>query len=47
VLNVVGVQWSDRIAEKLKEYGFTEYESTNEGFITRRSVATKRCTGSA
>jgi len=36
VLNVVGVNWSDQIASELKKYGFTEYEITDEGFITKK-----------
>jgi hypothetical protein len=38
VLNVIGVAWSDRIAEVLSEYGFVSHEPTAEGFVTRREI---------
>jgi len=34
VLEAIGVTWSDKIKKTLKEYGFTNYERTTEGFIT-------------
>ncbi len=34
VLNVIGAACSGTLKEALKEYGFTEYERTAEGFMT-------------
>jgi hypothetical protein len=38
VLEVIGIAWSDKVEDALKEYGFIKYERTTEGFITRRET---------
>jgi hypothetical protein len=38
VLEIIGVLWSDKIENVLKEYGFIKYERTAQGFITWREI---------
>jgi len=38
ILEVIGIEWSDKIGKALREYGFDSYELTSEGFRTRREL---------
>jgi hypothetical protein len=39
ILNVIGVQWSERIQRELNSLGFDKYEATSEGFTCMRDTA--------
>lgn len=38
VLNVIGVEWSEKIQEELSRFGFDDHEETRQGFVTRRKL---------
>jgi hypothetical protein len=38
ILNVIGVDWSEKIQEELDRFGFNSHEITLEGFVARRNL---------
>lgn len=36
ILNIIGVEWSQKIQKELSKFGFTDHEATPNGFITKR-----------
>jgi len=42
VLNVVGVEWSEKIQDELSKFGFFQHETTPEGFVARRDLNQER-----
>ncbi len=39
ILNVLGVDWSEKIQDELSRFGFFEHETTPEGFVARRDLS--------
>ena len=40
ILNVIGVKWSDAVADELGRFGVDRFETTEEGFVAMRSLDT-------
>ena len=38
ILNVIGVEWSEKIQEELSRFGFDKHEETRRGFVARRKL---------
>lgn len=38
ILNVIGVEWSEKIQKELNEFGFNSHEATPQGFVAIREL---------